>query len=172
VALEELSTEFGGQNALFDPPMSTFMPTKKEANVPNINTIPGEDVFYLDCRILPEADLDAVLSKIRSLCGGIEGKFGVKIEVETVQRASSPPTPADAPLIGALSRAIGKVYGVKGRTIGIGGGTVGAFLRQKGIHTAVWSKIAETAHMPNEYCIVSDMVGDCAVMAALMAEPE
>jgi succinyl-diaminopimelate desuccinylase len=169
VALEALAAEFGGHDALFDPPTSTFIPTKKEANVPNINTIPGEDVFYLDCRILPGVDLDAVLRKIRVICEGIEGKLGVSIEVETVQRASSPPTPADAPLIGALSRAIEGIYGVKSKTIGIGGGTVGAFLRQRGIHTAVWSKIVETAHMPDEYCVISDMVGDCAVMAALIA---
>jgi succinyl-diaminopimelate desuccinylase len=59
---------------------------------------------------------------------------------------------------------------VEAKTVGIGGGTIGAFLRQRGIQTAVWSRIVETAHMPNEYCVISDMVGDCAVMAALMLE--
>ncbi len=170
VALETLPARFGGTNPLFDPPVSTFVPTKKEANVPNVNTIPGDDVFYLDCRILPDVDLDSVLAEIRSLCAGIEKEFGVSMEVETVQRTSSPPTPADSPLVSALSRAIMGVYGVKAKTIGIGGGTVGAFLRRKGIHTAVWFKGPETAHSPNEYCLISDMTGDCAVMAALMAE--
>ena len=59
VALEDLHREFPGENALFDPPVSTFEPTQKEANVENINTIPGRDVFYLDCRVLPEYDLAA-----------------------------------------------------------------------------------------------------------------
>jgi succinyl-diaminopimelate desuccinylase len=172
VALEALAGEFGGKNTLFDPPTSTFMPTKKEANVPNVNTIPGEDVFYIDCRVLPEFDLDAVLKRIGAICGGIEKKFGVKIEVETVQRASSPPTPQDAPLVKALSRAIETVYGVKGRMIGIGGGTVGAFLRQKGVHTAVWSRLVENAHMPNEFCEIPYMIGDSTVMAALMVRPD
>jgi succinyl-diaminopimelate desuccinylase len=172
VELGKLSKTFGRKNPLFDPPVSTFMPTKKEANVPNINTIPGDDVFYLDCRILPEIGLDGVMAKIRALCAGIEKRFGVTISVDAVQRASSPPTPADSPLVAALSRAVTDVYGVKGRTVGIGGGTVGAFLRQKGIHTAVWSRIEETAHMPNEYCEIPNMIGDCVVMAALMAAPE
>ena len=44
---------FRSSDPLFDPPDSTFEPTKKEANVGNINTIPGEDVFYMDCRVLP-----------------------------------------------------------------------------------------------------------------------
>ena len=41
VALEALREEFPRQNPLFKPPESTFEPTRKDANVPNINTIPG-----------------------------------------------------------------------------------------------------------------------------------
>ncbi|MBM3293454.1 MAG: M20 family metallo-hydrolase, partial [Candidatus Aminicenantes bacterium] len=46
--LDGLHAAFSDRDPLFDPPISTFEPTKKEANVPNINTIPGEDVFYMD----------------------------------------------------------------------------------------------------------------------------
>jgi succinyl-diaminopimelate desuccinylase len=168
VRLQDLAVQFGDRDGLFDPPISTFTPTRKEANVPNINTIPGDDVFYLDCRVLPRVDVEAVLAGIRRIAEGVEKDFGVGVEVETVQRASSPPTPADSPLVGMLVRAVKRIYGVEGKTIGIGGGTVGAFLRKKGIHTVVWSRLAETAHMPNEYCLIPNMVGDSAVMAALM----
>ena len=41
---------FNDTNPLFDPSGSTFEPTKKEANVQNINTLPGRDVFHFDCR--------------------------------------------------------------------------------------------------------------------------
>ncbi|MDR2922999.1 MAG: M20 family metallo-hydrolase, partial [Treponema sp.] len=41
-----LSEKFNGRDSLFEPEYSTFQPTKKEANVPNVNTIPGGDVFY------------------------------------------------------------------------------------------------------------------------------
>ncbi len=67
LALNALNGEFNRQNPLFDPPVSTFCPTKKEANVPNINSIPGEDVFYLDCRILPEYNPDDILERIRKV---------------------------------------------------------------------------------------------------------
>ncbi|MBW1801118.1 MAG: M20 family metallo-hydrolase, partial [Deltaproteobacteria bacterium] len=53
VAMETLKEAFDQEDELFSPPMSTFEPTKMEANVPNVNTIPGKDVFYVDCRILP-----------------------------------------------------------------------------------------------------------------------
>jgi succinyl-diaminopimelate desuccinylase len=170
VRLGELPSVYSEQDALFDPPISTFTPTKKEANVPNINTIPGDDVFYLDCRVLPEIELDGVLGRIRDIADGVQRDFGVEISLDVVQRAFSPSTAADAPLVSALARAIGEVYGVKAKTVGIGGGTVGAYLRKAGVQTVVWSRIAETAHMPNEECLVSNMMGDCAVMASLMLE--
>ena len=61
--LDKLHGIFNAKDGLFDPPISTFEPTKKEANVPNINTIPGEDVFYVDSRILPGYDVAVVRRK-------------------------------------------------------------------------------------------------------------
>jgi succinyl-diaminopimelate desuccinylase len=45
---------------------------------------------------------------------------------------------------------------------------VGAFLRKKGIPTVVWSRVDESAHQPNEYCLVGNMIGDALVMASMM----
>jgi succinyl-diaminopimelate desuccinylase len=168
VRLGVLDERYASRDPLFDPPRSTFTPTKKEANVPNINTLPGEDVFHLDCRILPREDVDAVLAAIRSVCDGVQRDFGVGVDIQTVQRASSPPTPADAAIVTALKRAVKDVYGVEGKTVGIGGGTVGAFLRKIGIPTVVWGKIGEAAHQPNEFCLLSNLMGDAVVMARLM----
>ena len=58
----------------FDLPQSTFEPTQKEANVSNINTIPGHDVFYLDCRVLPEYPLSTVIDAIKSIAVEVEQK--------------------------------------------------------------------------------------------------
>ena len=62
--LVKLKKLFPKSDPLFDPPESTFEPTKKEANVGNINTIPGEDVFCMDCRVLPDYDLQDVMAAI------------------------------------------------------------------------------------------------------------
>jgi succinyl-diaminopimelate desuccinylase len=168
VRLGALAEAFPQVDRLFDPPVSTFAPTKKEANVPNVNTIPGDDAFCMDCRVLPSVDLEAVLGRVRAIAGTVERDFGVTVEVQTLQRASSPATPADSPVVTALSQAIRSVYGVQPRTIGIGGGTVGAVLRSQGIPTAVWSRVEERAHQPNESCLVSNMIGDAVVMGLLM----
>ncbi len=168
VRLTALRERFNALDSLFSPPTSTFVPTRKEANVPNINTLPGEDVFYMDSRVLPREKLDEVMREIRASCDALERDFGVSVEVEEVQRASSPPTSPDAPIVSTLRNAIRQVYGVEGSPVGIGGGTVGAYLRAQGIPTAVWSRIEETAHQPNEYCLVDNMLGDSLVMALAM----
>ncbi|MBA7607325.1 Succinyl-diaminopimelate desuccinylase [subsurface metagenome] len=168
VKLNELNRLYPDKNPLFHPPNSTFAATKKEANVPNINTIPADDVFYFDCRILPSIDMEEVLARISEICVSVEEKHGVSTTVSTVQRLSSPPTPQDSPLVLSLKRALKRVYAVEGKVCGIGGGTVASFLRQAGIQTVVWAKLDESAHMPNEYCRIENMVGDAKVMACLM----
>jgi succinyl-diaminopimelate desuccinylase len=173
VALDDLQREFPRHNPLFRPPMSTFEPTKKEANVPNINTIPGRDVFYLDCRVLPDYDLAQVSERVRALAAAAAEKFGVTLTLEPVQTlASAPPTPPDAPVVQALQQAIRQVYGREATPQGIGGGTVAAFFRQAGLPAAVWMTANDCAHQPNEFCFLSHLLGDAKVLAhvCLMAE--
>lgn len=166
VKLEELYSKFDKKDALFQPPYSTFEPTKKEANVPNVNTIPGDDVFYIDCRVLPGIPLIEVESIIRRWANEIEKKYNVTMEFAFSQKAeAAPPTPEDSPVVKALSAAIKKVYKVNPRPYGIGGGTVAALFRRAGFHAAVWSKLDEVAHQPNEYALISNIVGDAKVFS-------
>lgn len=165
--LNDMEHFFKKRDKLFEPPYSTFQPTKKEANVPNVNTIPGEDVFYMDCRILPCYTLDEVRSEARKRMDEIEKKYGVKISFTEEQAVQSPATPVDAPVVTELAQAIKAVTGKKARPIGIGGGTVGGYLRIKGFNAAVWSTLDETAHQPNEYCKIKNLVQDAKVLAAV-----
>jgi len=169
--LNRLYELFPDKNELFDPPISTFEPTKKEPNVPNINTIPGEDIFYLDCRILPHYAIDDVKKSIRQLSRKIEERFEVNISIEDVQNAPAPPpTSADAPVVIALERAVKDIYGKKARPTGIGGGTIAALFRRKNFQAAGWAKIDETAHQPNEYCLIDNMIGDAKVFAHIFLQ--
>ncbi len=170
--LTKLRKEFDASDPLFDPPESTFEPTKKEANVGNINTIPGEDVFYMDCRILPHYDLDDVLAKIRKIVRKVEKKFNVSIDIsqhQTVQSLS--PTPVDAPVVAALQEAIEKVYKVRAYPGGVGAGTVAGYLRRYGYRAAVWSKTEMNAHQPDENCLIDNMLGNAKVFARLFLRP-
>lgn len=167
---DELPLHFPARDPLFDPDRSTFEPTKSEANVPNVNTIPGDDAFCMDMRVLPCYPLKDVLAVIEVIMAEVCAKRGVTMKHETVQRQESLPTPADAAVVGLLSRAVKRVYGVDTRTIGIGGGTVGSYLRNAGIDSVVWSRLHESAHQPNEFAVIDNIVGDAKVMAACMME--
>jgi succinyl-diaminopimelate desuccinylase len=166
VKLGALYKKFNKRNRLYDPPISTFEPTKKEANVPNINTIPGDDVFYLDSRVLPEYRLSEVKEEIRRLADEVERKRGVTISFEPKQESeAAPPTPADSEVVKLVADAVRKIHGSRPRAKGIGGGTVAAFFRRLGLPAVVYSKMDEVAHQPNEYCVLSNLIGDAKVFA-------
>lgn len=163
---EILHSKYTVKNQLFDPPESTFEPTKKEKNVDNINTIPGTDIVYFDCRILPEYSIDDVLLTINKLKSEYEQKYNVKIDIEIIQRNDpAPPTSSDSEVIKRLSSAIEMLRGFKPKLMGIGGGTVAAFFRKQGIPAAVWSTLDEVAHQPNEYSKIENIIADAKVFA-------
>jgi len=166
--LVTLKKLFPKSDPLFDPPQSTFEPTKKEANVGNINTIPGEDVFCMDCRVLPEYDLEDVMAEIKKMVRTIEKKFKVQIEISTAQYVqSTKPTSPDAPVVQALTEAIREVYHVEAFAGGVGAGTVASYVRKKNYPVAVWSKTNQNAHQPDENCPIDNMVGNAKVFAYL-----
>lgn len=167
---ERLPAAFPALDPVFDVPRSTFEPTKRDANVQNVNTIPGEDRFYFDCRILPAYALGDVKAVVGETVREVEGEFGVTVEVAyPAELPAAPPTPVDAPVVEALAAAVRAVKGVEPRTVGIGGGTVAAVFRRRGIPAVVWASLEETAHSPNEYCVIDNLVGDALVLAHLFA---
>jgi succinyl-diaminopimelate desuccinylase len=171
VLLDRLHHIFDASDPFYDPRTSTFQPTRKESNIPNINTIPGDDVFYMDSRILPQYRLSNVHHEIREMANEIERRFDVSIEITTVQEVQAPPpTPHDAPVVTALKDAIRHVYDVEATPQGIGGGTIAAIFREKKYPAAVWSKMQHTAHQPNENCLISNMVENAKVYANLFCQ--
>jgi succinyl-diaminopimelate desuccinylase len=171
VRMNELYQRYDKNDPLFDPPISTFEPTKKENNVPNVNTIPGDDVIYFDCRILPDYDVDDFKKQIRAWADEIEKKFGVTMTFSYPQDMKAPPsTPVDAPVVEALKRAVKDIMGKEAKTMGIGGGTVAAYFRQVGLPAVCWATIDDTAHEPNEYCRIDNVLNDACVFAHLFTQ--
>jgi len=169
VKFDELYKDFSKRDELFTPPISTFEPTKKDANVPNINTIPGEDVFYMDCRVLPCYDLKDVIAKMRKYADEIEKSLKVKIEFSYPQKEqAAEATSVDSEVVKLLASAVRAIYKKEPSPQGIGGGTVAAFFRRAGMPCVVWSKLDESCHQPNEYCHIDNMIGDAKVFAHMI----
>ncbi len=165
-----LHEKFGDSVDIFLPPYSTFEPTKHEKNVDNINTIPGVDVQYLDCRILPRYDLDVVLDQINLKIREFERNSKARITVETVQKEQAPPpTPQNSEIVTKLKESIKNKRGVDPKVIGIGGGTCAAYFRKKGFDAAVWcTTVAESAHKPDEYMILDHVLLDVEVIEGVL----
>ncbi len=167
--IRELYDIFDARDEMFNPPISTFEPTKKEANVENVNTVPGKDVFYVDCRVLPCYPLAQVMDKIREMGRQVEAKYGVRIEYQDVQREdAAPPTSPSSEVVMRLGAAIRRIYGAEPKPTGIGGGTVAAVLRRAGHPAVVWSTLNHNAHQPNEHSSITFTIGDAKVMAAML----
>ena len=167
---KNLTAAFNKHDSLFTPDYSTFEPTMRKANVEGVNIIPGSDVLCFDCRILPCYSCDEVIAKADSICREVEKDYGVKISYKILQKAQSVATSKDALVVKLLSDVLRETHGIDAKVIGIGGGTVGAELRNKGFDCVVWSTLDETAHMPNEYCIIDNLVKDAQTLAVLMSK--
>ena len=173
VALAELKEKFATSNPLFSPPVSTFEPTKFLANVSNVNTIPGKETFYMDCRILPEHNVDEVIEAAQQIASRVAAELELHMELKSEHRHDAPlPTPATAPVVAALKKAVMNITGREAKPMGIGGGTVAAFFREAGLPAAVWSTCPDTAHQPNEYCLISQVITDAKVFAAIYQADE
>lgn len=169
-SLSELGRDFPQEDPLFDPPCSTFVPTRHDANGPGINIIPGEDVFYLDCRLLPGIDPDAVLAAARQRVAPIARHHGTDIDVELVHLQKASASAPNCPAARALVAAVQEIYGVEARPTGIGGGTVAALLRQAGLPAVVWSCIRNTCHQHNEHSSISATIRDAQVFAHVLMQ--
>jgi len=169
VALDKLLHEkYPKKDEYFDPPESTIEPTKKDKNVDAVNILPGEDITYFDCRILPSYDLDKVLNDIQTLATEFEKKTGARIKIEIVSKSVAPkPTDANAKIVLMLKEAIKETRGIEPKAGGIGGGTCAAFFRAIGAPAVVWCTIDEMAHQPDEYAKIDNMVNDAKVFALL-----
>ena len=171
-----LHEKYSGRDELFDPPESTFEPTmvKNPADSPNI--APGEHEVVFDCRILPRYDIDEILKDAERLAEEIKEKYRKEfdgtalpeIEFEVLQRMDAPePTDPNSEIVVLLKEALRKLRGKEAKVGGIGGGTFAAYFRKLGIPAVVWATLDETAHQPNEYAKIDNMVEDAKVMAAL-----
>jgi hypothetical protein len=91
----------------FDVPISTFEPTKRESNVEAVNIVPGEDVTYFDCRILPRYDVEEVLADIQNILEAFGRKTGASITIEILQKQVAPKLVDGNPEIASRSKKRG-----------------------------------------------------------------
>jgi succinyl-diaminopimelate desuccinylase len=167
---DRLRSRFSKSDPLFDPPESTFVPSKCEGNGYNINTVPGRQEFYCDFRVLPDYPLDDILAEMQAVAREHESKWGARIEVSFVERTeSSGRTSQDSEVVKRLGEAISVVGGFKPKPIGIGGATFATPIRKAGLEAVAWSTIPGTGHDADEYIEISGLMFDTKTYAVMFA---
>lgn len=169
-----LHEKYTAKNEVFNYPYSTFEPTKHEKNVDNVNTIPGVETIYMDCRILPMYDLDNVIDDITECIRDFERESMAHITYEFMQKEQAPVnTSPDSNIVKILSESIRNIKGSSPRIVGIGGGTCAAFFRHNGMDAVVWSTtVPEVAHQADEYCIIDHIIGDFKIIENILSKNE
>lgn len=168
--MDRLRDKFSASDDLFDPPRSTFVPSKCEGNGYNINTVPGRQEFACDFRVLPEYPLDDIMAEMQEVAKDIEGVSGARIEVSFIERTESAGrTSPDSEVVKRLGRAVNTVGGFTPEVVGIGGATCASPFRRIGLDAVAWSMIPGTGHDANEYTEISGLMFDTKVYAVLFA---
>jgi succinyl-diaminopimelate desuccinylase len=161
--------KYAAKDPMFAPNISTFEPTKRLQTVGNVNTIPAEDTFYMDFRILPRYDADEVLETVRAVARMFEDRSGVKITITTEQfTKSGAPSSTESIGLMSLASAIKKVKGIDATPKGVGGGTCANYFRLAGLDAYAWETVDESAHSVDEYCKIDNLVTDSKVFASLL----
>lgn len=167
---DQLAGAFPAEDKLFYPAGSTFEPTKRLANVENINTVPGEDVTFFDIRLLPQYDPDECVKVAKEVGRMFERRTGAKIEVQAIRvDPAGKASRVDGEGAKALIKAVRRVLPVQPRMMGIGGQTCANWFRQEGLDSYVWETLDEMAHQVNEYTRVDNLVNDTKVFSVLLA---
>jgi len=166
--MDKLEFRYNEEDPLFRPPISTFEPTKSIATVGNVNTIPGYDEFWMDCRVLPRYDPDEILEFVKTIAKEHSEKTGAKIVVKVEQRTfAGKPSAIDNSDFQAFKESVSSIIGKNVDTIGVGGGTCANFFRLKGLNAYVWQCGGGTLHQPNEHVFLDNIVIDAKVFATL-----
>ncbi|MEM0027291.1 MAG: M20 family metallo-hydrolase [Ignisphaera sp.] len=172
-----IANRFGSENPLFDPPYTTCEPTMVRNTAESPNIIPGEHEVVVDCRILPEHPVDELLKSFKNIASTVKEMFLKEIEknvypdieIETINKFNAPqPTLVDSPIVKTLIQALKELRGVEPVIGGIGGGTLAASFRKLGIPAVAWATLDNTAHMPNEYSKINNLIEDAKIIAYLM----
>jgi succinyl-diaminopimelate desuccinylase len=123
------------------------------------NVVPGYFAFTVDRRLIPEEDVEGVKNEffefIKSASKGLEHR----VEVRVINESEPAVVPPDHPLVKLLEAAVAKVRGSEPKkTICIGGLDARLFIRH-GVQTITYGPGPEsTAHAPDEYVEISQVV--------------
>jgi succinyl-diaminopimelate desuccinylase len=116
------------------------------------NTVPGEFVFSIDRRVIPEENIDHVISELREILKRASEDVGAKHELRILSAVSPSLTPQDSLLVKVSNTCIERILMVRPRISISTGRNDSVYYRLKGSEVITFGPGVEgIAHMPDEY---------------------
>ncbi len=124
-----------------------------------INQVPGEFSFSFDRRLVPEETVDKAWREIEEFIKEASRRLGIDVELSMVQKMEPVVVDPNAKIFNAIEESMLKITGRRPNRIVCIGGLDMRYYVYKGYETAtIGPGILGTAHAPDEYILVSDMI--------------
>ena len=143
----------------------------------NTNVVPGKVVLKLDRRMIPEEDPAAVEAEVRALIETtVAACPGIRVEIRRLLLANSmKPLPAAGPLVAALQRHAGEVFGETIPTSGTPLYTDVRLYTAHGIPAAIYGAgprtvLESNAKRADEHLVLADLQRATLVVARTLAD--
>ncbi|MGE0801168.1 MAG: M20/M25/M40 family metallo-hydrolase [Lautropia sp.] len=143
----------------------------------NTNVVPGKVVFRVDRRSIPEEDVDTVEAEVRELiAAAAAARPGIRVEVRRILRANPlKPLPGNQPLIDALARHAGAVFGTPIETVGTPLYADARLYGEAGVPTVMYGAgprtvLESNAKRADEHIVLEDLRRATKVVARTLAD--
>ena len=139
----------------------------RDGALPSPN-VPGSARMVVDRRFLAEEDVEAVAAEMRALVEDVASERGARMHVRELMRVLPTRTPPDAPVIGALERAIREVSGGPAAHVASPGTYDQKHIDRIGRLRdcfAYGPGQLELAHQPDEHVTLADLRASAEVLA-------
>ncbi|MEZ0290089.1 MAG: M20 family metallopeptidase [Sulfolobales archaeon] len=122
------------------------------------NIVPGEFVFSIDRRVIPEEDIDQVVSELREYMRRASEETSIRHEVKILSAVPPALTPVDARLVRVAEKCVKDVLRVQPRITISTGRNDSVYYRSRGSEVITYGPGVESvAHMPDEYNSIEEI---------------
>ncbi len=147
---------------------ATMMIGGKVRGGDKVNQVPGVASFSIDRRVIPEESAEEAWREIEEFTRRVAEETGIKATAKLIHTMNAVVTEPDTPLVRAASAAAREVLGSEPeKTVCIGGLDLRYYV-ERGVQGISYGPgVSGTAHAPDEYVEIRDLV-DFAKMYALL----
>jgi len=122
------------------------------------NIVPGEFVFSIDRRVIPEEDIDYVINELREILAKASMIVGARHDLKILSAVPPALTPQNAKLVDVSTSCVEKILGINPRILISTGRNDGVFYRSRGSEVVTYGPgVEKTPHMPDEYNSIEEI---------------